>query len=80
MDATETTVRDLLKRHGRLGVDIAELKRTDDLYSAGLTSHASVDMMLALEDDFGVEFPERLLKRRTFESIANLCDAVVELA
>ena len=23
MDATETTVRDLLKRHGRLGVDIA---------------------------------------------------------
>ena len=51
MDATETTVRDLLKRHGRLGVDIAELKRTDDLYGAGLTSHASVDMMLAWEDD-----------------------------
>lgn len=55
MDATETTVRDLLKRHGRLAVDIAELKRTDDLYGAGLTSHASVDMMLALEDDFGIE-------------------------
>lgn len=52
---------------------------SDDLYAAGLTSHASVELMLSLEDEFGVEFPERMLKRSTFESFAALNDALVEL-
>ena len=34
-----------------------------DLYEAGMTSHASVNVMLALEDAFDVEFPDRMLKR-----------------
>jgi acyl carrier protein len=48
----------------------------DDLYAAGLTSHASVELMLQLEDEFNIEFPERLLKRSTFESISSLNDAL----
>lgn len=52
----------------------------DDLYAAGLTSHASVELMLQLEDEFDIEFPERLLKRSTFESIASLSDALAGLA
>ena len=51
----------------------------DDLYAAGLTSHASVELMLQLEDEFNIEFPERLLKRSTFESIASLNDALCGL-
>jgi acyl carrier protein len=51
----------------------------DDLYAAGLTSHASVELMLQLEDEFEIEFPERLLKRSTFESIASLNDALAAL-
>jgi acyl carrier protein len=35
--------------------------------------------MLALEDKFGVEFPERMLRRRTFETIAAIRAAVEEL-
>jgi acyl carrier protein len=35
--------------------------------------------MLALEDAFDVEFPERLLRRRTFESIASIAAALDEL-
>jgi acyl carrier protein len=35
--------------------------------------------MLALEDAFDVEFPERMLKRRTFESIAAITAAISEL-
>jgi acyl carrier protein len=41
----------------------------DDLYANGLTSHASVNVMLALEDAFDVEFPDSLLRKSTFESI-----------
>jgi acyl carrier protein len=35
--------------------------------------------MLALEEAFNVEFPDRLLKRATFQTIANLRAAVGEL-
>ena len=42
-------IRAILKEHGRLSVDAATLTETADLYQAGLTSHASVNVMLALE-------------------------------
>jgi acyl carrier protein len=35
-----------------------------------MTSHASVNVMLALEDAFDIEFSESMLKKSTFESIA----------
>ena len=55
--------------------DISTLPRDGDLYRAGLTSHASVNVMLALEDaDIG--FPDALLKKSTFESIAAIAAAL----
>ena len=50
-----------------------------DLYAAGMTSHASVNVMLALEDAFDLEFPDRMLKRSVFESINAIHDAIQEL-
>jgi acyl carrier protein len=44
-----------------------------------MTSHASVSVMLALEDTFGVEFPEHMLRRSTFESISSIESAIAEL-
>jgi acyl carrier protein len=35
--------------------------------------------MLALEDAFDVEFPDRMLKRDVFESIDSIAAAVTEL-
>ena len=67
---TTDRVRDIVAQHGRLAVEIATVANDDDLYRAGLTSHASVNLMLALEDAFDLEFPERLLRRQTFQSIA----------
>jgi acyl carrier protein len=61
-------------------IDLKGLSDESDLYDAGLTSFASVQLMLALEDHFGVEFPERMLNRRTFSSIANILASVDELA
>ncbi len=51
-----------------------------DLFAAGMTSHASVNVMLALEDELDIEFPERLLKKSTFSSIASILDALDQLA
>jgi acyl carrier protein len=72
-------IRDILRNHGRLDADLATLSETDDLYGAGMTSHASVNVMLALESEFEVEFPDQMLKRGTFDSIASIRGAVTSL-
>jgi acyl carrier protein len=77
--ATEERIRKVIGVHGRLTVDATRLPPDADLYRVGLTSHASVNLMLALEDEFDVEFPERMLRRQTFESIASITAAVDEL-
>jgi acyl carrier protein len=72
-------IRKILADHARLSVDPATLRDEDDLYQAGMTSHASVNVMLALEDAFDVEFPDSMLKRSVFESISAIAAAVGEL-
>jgi acyl carrier protein len=75
----ESTIRQVLAEHGHLSVGAADLSDRADLYDSGLTSHASVNVMLALEDAFDVEFPERMLRRATFASVAAIRDAIGEL-
>lgn len=72
-------IRAIVKEHGRLPVDITTLKDDQDLYAAGLTSHASVNVMLALEAKFDIEFPEKMLRRKSFESVAAMQACVDEL-
>ena len=72
-------VRDILVRHGRLSGPVDQLQDTSDLYNAGLTSLATVGLMLALEDQFNIEFPDNMLSRKTFASIESIIDAVQKL-
>jgi acyl carrier protein len=72
-------IRAILREHGRLSVDVQTLTDESDLYQAGMTSHASVNVMLALEGKFDIEFPDRMLKRGVFESIAAIHAAIQEL-
>lgn len=73
---TTAQVREMLSRHGRLSVPVDGLANASDLHSAGLTSLATVGLMLALEDAMDIEFPDALLSRRTFSSIDSLVAAV----
>jgi len=65
-------IRTVLREHGRLAVPIEQLSAGDDLFAAGLDSTAVVSVMLALEDRFDVEIPDRLPTRRSFSSLAAL--------
>jgi acyl carrier protein len=73
-------IRQVLEEHARLRVDVAQLPEDADLYQAGMTSHASINVMLALENAFDVEFPDRLLSRSVFTSIASIRAALEEIA
>jgi acyl carrier protein len=79
-DGVEAQIRRVLNEVGRLPVDVDTLDDRSDLYSAGMGSHATVDVMLALEERFEIEFPSRMLNRGTFESIAAISAAVTELS
>ena len=72
----DTTIRAILVQHGRLAADANALGAEADLYQAGMSSHASVNVMLALEGAFDIEFPDEMLKRSVFTSIASIRDAV----
>ncbi|TFY97659.1 acyl carrier protein [Ramlibacter humi] len=76
---TDTAIRRVLREHGRLGVDAESLSPDADLYQSGMTSHASVNVMLALEGEFDVEFPDHMLKRNVFRSIRSIERALQEL-
>lgn len=69
-------IRSVLDAHGKLRGPAAGLDDTADLYAAGMTSHASVNVMLALEDAFDVEFPDELLTKHTFCTIATVREAL----
>lgn len=73
-------IRDILANHGHLSVAVTELGDDSDLYEAGLTSLTTVNLLLAIEDHFDIEFPDELLSRRTFQSIGALAQAVESLA
>jgi acyl carrier protein len=72
-------IRQALDQHGRLSVPAATLDDTADLFGAGLASFTVVQLMLALEEKFGVEFPDRMLNRKSFSSIAAISACLTEL-
>jgi acyl carrier protein len=78
-DRVRAQIREVVAAHARLRVDVATIEDTTDLFQAGMTSHASVGVMLALEDTFDVEFPDAMLTRRVFESVEAIASALAEL-
>jgi acyl carrier protein len=72
-------IREIVIKHGRLSASAKDLGESSDLYDAGLTSLATVGVMLALEEHFDIEFPDSMLGRMTFQSIKSIADAIAKL-
>ncbi len=79
-DDQEARIRQILQQHGRLESAVDTMDRDAELSAAGLTSHATVSVMLALEEEFGIEFPDQMLTRGVFTSIASIRSAIETLA
>lgn len=74
-----TRIRQVLADTAGLGRDPFELGLDDDLYAAGMSSLASVQVMLALEDEFGIVFEDEMLKRDLLGTISSIEAAVQQL-
>lgn len=55
------------------------MSNSTDLYRAGMTSYASVALMIALENEFDLEFPDAMLSRSVFESVDSIANAIESL-
>jgi acyl carrier protein len=73
-------IRELIDAHAGLPPGAQAIADDTDLYRAGMKSFASVQLMLALEETFEIEFPEEMLNRATFRSAGAIARAVEALS
>ncbi|WP_375455223.1 acyl carrier protein [uncultured Methylobacterium sp.] len=73
-------IRETLGGIEALSGAVDRLADDDDLFDKGLCSFGSVQLMLALEERFGVEFPDHLLNRQSFATIRAIRTTVASLA
>lgn len=69
-------LRAIVKHHAKINLPLDEISDTTDLYRAGMSSQGSVVLMIAVEGEFGVEFPDSMLSRNIFSSIESIAGAV----
>lgn len=72
-------IREIVSENGGLKLPLDEIKDSTDLYRAGMTSYSSVLLMIALENEFNLEFPDGMLTRDVFESVDAIAHAIESL-
>ncbi len=72
-------IRDILGTNEAFAGRADQLSEDDSLFDLGLDSFGSVQLMLALEERFNVEFPDDLLNRKSFSTIRSISEAVSTL-
>jgi len=73
-------LRQIVRNEGKVTIPAALIGRDDDLYKLGVSSLATVNVMLAIEARFDIEIPDEALTRETFRTIGALADLVLLLA
>ena len=78
--STNRQIKDQLRKivgnHARLSLPVEDLQDSTDLYRAGMSSQGSVVLMLAVEGEFGLEFPDAMLSRDVFSNIDTIASAI----
>lgn len=78
--STDQEIKDRLKKIVRecagLKLPTEEIEDLTDLYRAGMSSQASVMLMVAVEAEFSIEFPDAMLSREVFRDIETMASAI----
>lgn len=76
MGMIEKTLIEILQATGKVSLPSENFQPTLDLYEHGLTSFNAVQVMIAIEEKFGIIFPDDLIRKETFASLSNLSAAL----
>jgi len=77
-ESVEARVREIV-REVLEPTDANRLPPDADLWANGLNSLGSVSLLVRLEEEFEVEFPDEALNRTTFASVRSILDTMLEL-
>ena len=69
-------LRKIVKDHAGLNLPLDKIEDSTDLYRAGMSSQSSVVLMIAVEAQFGIEFPDAMLSRDVFSNIESIASAI----
>ena len=72
------TIRRALDTKGNLGVPARDLAPRADLYAVGLTPLAAIEVMIEIERQLGIVFPDRMLVRDSMASIEKIASCLNE--
>ncbi len=73
------TIRRLVEEKAKLWTSAEELTLNSDLYRAGMKPFAAIQLMLALEEAFQIEFPTRMLNRQSMSSLEAIRSCIEKL-
>ena len=79
MSSIQEGIRNCLLEHLRMVKSPEEIDVEVDLTTFGLTSMAATNLLVDLEDEFDVEFPDSLLTPEVFHSVVSLESAIRSL-
>jgi len=65
-------IRKIIDARGLLPVAARTLAPNANLYDAGFSPFAAIQLTLALEEARGVEFPRQMLRRQSFSSLDSI--------
>jgi len=72
------TIRRALDTKGNLRVPARDLAPHADLYAAGLTPFAAINVMIEIEREFRIVCPDRMLVRESMASIEKIASCLNE--
>jgi len=72
-------LRELIAQWAELSCPAGMLTDRADLYAAGLSSMAAVQLMMAIEGRYGIVFPDEMLTRALFQSIDAIAEHIMVL-
>ncbi|WP_063901912.1 acyl carrier protein [Burkholderia ubonensis] len=75
----KSILRDIISELKCLDVPTEVIADHTDLYAVGLTSLASVQLMMEIEHEFRIRIPDSMLKYELFSSIDSLSAAITQL-
>ena len=73
------TIRRAIDKKGKLPVGAHLIASWADLYEAGLTPFAAIQVMIEIEKELAVEFPDSMLNRESLASINSLHERLRKL-
>lgn len=76
----ENRVKQVIINYAELNNQAENLTLDDDLFALGMSSRASVGVMLGLESEFDIEFPDSMLRKDVFMTIRAISAAIESIS